>query len=97
MMIHLPIYRWPGQGRIFRYFHKLRKKIDDMKANFIRFLIKRGKWLPLMRELNYELDWLYRTLDELGFVDVEFRIIRVKSNNSPHPLIFARKLISKHK
>jgi hypothetical protein len=68
-----------------------------MKAGFIRFLIKRGKWRPLMRELNYEFDWLYRTLGELGFSNVEFRIVRVKSNNGSHPFIFAQKLISKQK
>jgi ubiquinone/menaquinone biosynthesis C-methylase UbiE len=93
LMIHLPIYRWPGESRVFRFYHNFRKKVQDIKAGFSRFLIKRGKWRPLMRLLDYELDWLYRTLDELGFADVEFRIIRVKSNNGQHPFIFARKLI----
>ncbi len=91
LMIHLPIYRWPFRSLFFSWPYYLWMKIDGLKAGFIRFLIMRGNWRPLMMELHYELDWLYRTLDGLGFADIELRMIRVRSNNDPHSFIFARK------
>ncbi len=91
LMIHLPVYRWPIPSPVFSRTYSLWRKINDLRAGFRRFLIKRGKWRPLMMELHYELDWLYRLLDGLGFTDIELRIIRVRSNKDPHPFIFARK------
>jgi len=91
LMIHLPIYRWPSHRRIHLTLSNLMKKIGDVRANYLRFLIRRGNWHPLMRGLSYDLDWLYHTLDQIGFGDIEIRIVRTKSNNDPHPFIFARK------
>ncbi len=91
-MIHLPIYRWPGQKRIYQTLNNLMKTIGNVRARWLRYLIKRGSWHPLMRGLPYELDWLYHTLDRIGFTDVEFRIIRPSSNNDPHPFVLARKV-----
>lgn len=93
LMIHLPIYRWPNHRGIHLVISNFLKRIDDFKANFWRFLIRRGHWHFLMRVLFYEVDWLYNTLDQIGFEDIEIRYVRVKSNNDPHPFIFARKSI----
>lgn len=94
LMVHLPIYRWPNHNRLHRLLHDLMKKLSDVRAGYGRMLIRRGKWRPLMRLVSYELDWIYRTLDDLGFSDIEIRIIRVRSNNDPHPFIFARKSLA---
>jgi ubiquinone/menaquinone biosynthesis C-methylase UbiE len=90
-MIHLPIYRWPGHTRLYRTIHNVTRAIDDFRAQYSRFLIKRGKWRPLMRWFPYELDWVYRTLDGVGFSEIEVRIIRARSNNGQHPFVLARK------
>ena len=91
LMIHLPIYRWPSHRNMYSVLYDCVKALSNIKANYYRFLIKRGKWRPLMSYLYFELDWLYQTLDAIGFTDVEIRIIRVTSNKAPHPFIFAKK------
>ncbi len=91
LMIHLPIYHWPGHTRLYSTVHSLTKMIGKGRATYYRSFIKKGKWQPFMRRLSYDLDWLYNTFDHTGFSDVEFRIIRPRSNNDPHPFVLARK------
>jgi len=95
MMIHLPIYEWPEHSGIHRMLRGILKSIDDARASYSRFLIQHGRWRPLMRFLLYELHWLYQSLDDVDFTDVQVRIIRLKSNNAPHPFVFARKSIQR--
>ncbi|MEW6510896.1 MAG: class I SAM-dependent methyltransferase [Bacteroidota bacterium] len=91
LLIHLPVYRWPGCGKIHRLIHAVRGAGSELRAAFDRSLIRRGLWRPLMRHLPFEIGWLFGTLDSLGFTDAEIRIIRVKSNNGEHPFVLARK------
>lgn len=91
LIIHLPIYRWPGYRRIYKLFNAIPDAAGAVWAVYNRFLIKRGVRRPLMRHLPFEIDWLFATLKHLGFVDTELRIIRVKSNDGEHPFVLARK------
>lgn len=91
LMVHLPIYRWPSHDRFFNTLLNIAKGIGNAKAMYYRSRIKRGTWYPFMRRLSYDFDWLYQTLDQIGFADVEFRIIRPRSSKNPHPFVLARK------
>ena len=91
LLIHLPLYRWPGYRRIFGVLFRLPRAAGALRAAWERMLIARGIWRPLMRHLPYDIDWVVTTLDDLGFTGVEIRIIRVRSNQGEHPFVMARK------
>lgn len=91
-MIHLPIYRWPNMSCLYSFIHRYRTLYSEIKAKYLRLLINQGKQKPLMRFLQYRIDWLCQELDRVGFGEVEFRIFRVRSNNLLHPFILARRI-----
>jgi hypothetical protein len=44
-----------------------------------------------MRGTCYPIEFFYQELPKMGFDDIEISIIAPKSNNDPHPFVFARK------
>lgn len=91
MMLEIPVYIWPTQGAFFEIVYRLQKKIGDIRANFLRYCIRKGWRKPIARELQYELSWLYRTLEQMGFTEIEVRVFRLAINQSHHTFLFARR------
>jgi ubiquinone/menaquinone biosynthesis C-methylase UbiE len=92
LMIHLPVHAFPFDGTRFsswvRMLYSIRKKVGHMRAAALRRLARNK---PFMRRLSYEMAWTSDLLRRLGFTDVEFVIFSVKSNDSLHSFVFARK------
>lgn len=91
LMMHLPIYRWPSKSRILTMIYAAQKTIGDIRARGKRLLMHYGMAKPLMRWLNYPIEYFYEVLPKYGFDDVELAVFVTKSNNDPHSFIFARK------
>ena len=91
LMIHLPIYKWPAMPRAFSQLYTIRKRAGDMKAYVKRLLMHYGMGKPIMRGLSYPVEFFYEVLPKFGFDDIEIYIFVTKSNNDPHPFIFATK------
>ena len=91
LMIHLPIYKWPSKHRIFKMIYAARNTILDVRAKYKRLLMQYGHGKTIMRRLAYPLNFFYETLPKYNFDDIEVAIFVTKSNNDPHPFIFARK------
>ena len=92
LMIHLPIYAWPyGTGIAIPLLYRIRKTADDIWARINRSLIAKFKLRPTMRMTSFPVDYLYESLAETGFVDVEISIFLTKINAGLHPFVFARK------
>ena len=67
------------------------KMIGDMRAGGRRLLMQYGLARPFMRRLSYPIEYFYSVLPSHGFQDVELAVFAAKSNNDPHPFVFARK------
>ena len=93
-MIHLPIYKWPTMSRYFSLLYAVIGKIEYIRALARRRLMDLGIVRPIMRETLYKVDFLYDKLPTFGFDDIEISIFVTKSNNYPHPFVFARKKAS---
>lgn len=92
MMIHLPSSSWPsGTGRLVKRIYHIGKIVEQVKANLKRYVISKGRFIPLMRGNSYPVEYLYDLLPNLGFGSVEIIIFATKSNNDPHPFVLARK------
>lgn len=91
LMIHLPIYRWPSRSRVLSVIYAAQKTIGEIRANGKRLLMQYGMAKPFMRWLSYPMEYFYNALPQYGFDDIEIAIFVTKSNNDPHPFIFARK------
>lgn len=91
LMIHLPIYKWPATAWYFKAIYGSWKKYSDVKAQWKRLLMRYGMSKPIMRSLKYPLDFFYQEFPNLGLSDIEIAVFVTRSNNSPHPFVFARK------
>lgn len=93
LMIHLPVYRWPGTGRrAYNLWHRWKNLLHDTHAFHALILIRLGLWRPFMRGLWYETDWIFSQMDTLGFDRVETCVFAVKSNRALHSFIVATKV-----
>jgi len=90
-MTHLPIYRWPSKSSGFSQIYAIRKQIGDIRAYVKRILMNHGMAKPIMRGLWYPMEFFYKELPKLGFDDIEISTFVTKSNNTPHPFVFAKK------
>jgi ubiquinone/menaquinone biosynthesis C-methylase UbiE len=96
-MIHVPVILWPKGS--FRQFHErlhvLQKRLGDTRAAVNRLLIRWGiRKRPIMRLTSYELRWLWRTLTEIGFIDIEMRMIfggPMAAHQACHAFVLCRK------
>ena len=89
IMIHVPIYEWPGTGRIaklLRTIHVIMSKISDGLA-----WAKRRAHLRMMRGTACHAQFLYHSLAGLGFKDIEFRTFAISRNGALHSFVMARK------
>jgi ubiquinone/menaquinone biosynthesis C-methylase UbiE len=93
LMIHLPIYRWPSKSSIYRMIYAAQKTIGDIRARGKRLLMRHGNTKPFSRLLCYPGEYFYEVLPRHGFDEVELVVFGTKSNNDPHPFVFARKKI----
>lgn len=89
LMIHLPVYQFPSQGRsgaLMRAVYAASRFAGNLRAN-----VKRKLGIKTMRGTHYPLRGLQAFLSELGFQNIEFRIFALTSNGDPHPFVFATK------
>jgi len=91
-MIHLPIYNWPTMSKTFDRLYTIHRGASQAKANIKRLLMNLNVTKPFMRWLRYPIDFFYAELPKLGFRNIEISIFITKSNNHPHPFIFAEKV-----
>ena len=95
MMIHLPVYSWPGAMRwTFSRLYSIWKTGDALKAEIRRALLRMGLGNPFMFGIKYESKRLHESLRELGFGDIEIRFFENSGNNARPDLrsyLFARK------
>jgi ubiquinone/menaquinone biosynthesis C-methylase UbiE len=91
MMIHLPIYRWPGMSALFFQIYSGRMRLEALKAAICRRLMDFGLAEPYMGTTCYPIEFFYQELPKMGFADIEISILAPKSNNDPHPFVLARK------
>ncbi len=89
IMIHLPLYEWPGRGRIatlLRAFYAILSRISDGLA-----FAKRLLGVRMMRGTAYHACVLYEWLMDLGFSDVEFKTFGGFRDGRLHSFAMARK------
>jgi ubiquinone/menaquinone biosynthesis C-methylase UbiE len=103
IMINLPLIWWPQRpNQVLRIVYRAVQFLTNARAAFKRRMIKAGprfmrtrlgrKLGDYMHATSYEVKWLYRILSEMGFKDIEIRVFYVKSEERPHPFVFARKI-----
>ncbi len=90
-MIHVPIFCWPITFAGCEKMRRAHKRWIDLKAAVNRRLIKRGVFRPLMRRLEYPLEWFFEALPRMGFEDVALHVIAPRSSHDPHVFVLARK------
>ena len=91
LMIHMPVYIWPSEISIYRSLYAVQKRVGDIRAGFLRFLMQCGLVKPIMRGLRYPVDYLFGVLPTHGLEDILISHIITKTNNSRHSFIFAKK------
>lgn len=95
LMLHLPIYTWPGTlSRTFSSLYRLRSTIDSLHAHARRLLLTLGFGHPFMFGVKYESNRLYELLCDLGFRDVEIRFFENSGDRGGlyfRSYLFARK------
>lgn len=91
LMIHLPIIAWPSKSLTLRANYAALKMIGDVRARGRRLLMQHGLARPFMRMLSYPMEYFYDAFPSHGFEDIELAVFAAKSNNDPHPFLFARR------
>jgi len=92
MMIHLPVVAWPADApRWVRLPYQVRSSVANIRRALKRRAIARGRFTPLMVMRSYPMDFLYSTLRECGFRDIEISVFVTQSNEALHPFVMARK------
>ncbi len=96
VMLHVPLIMWPGgplRG-IHRVVHTLKASVDRCRTQLGRYAFRFAlKKTPPMHVIWCEISWLHRTLQQLGFEDIEIRVLLGRSKMAvQHPFVFARKM-----
>jgi ubiquinone/menaquinone biosynthesis C-methylase UbiE len=90
MMIHLPLYQFPNEpGKIavlMRFLYAAFRQFDGIRSD-----AKRRLGRKIMRWTPYPIRHSSLYLADLGFKNIEFRIISPKSDGEPHAFVFASK------
>ncbi len=89
IMIHVPLYEWPGAGRIatlLEMVHAILLRISNVLA-----WTKRRAHIKTMRGTACHARSLYSSLAGVGFKDIEFRTFATSRNNLLHSFVMARK------
>ena len=100
-MIHIPIailplsHVWPAMGKLQSFLWRFSDRWVHVKAQLKRMLIKHLDRKPFYRMLQYEPDQLLSRLTDIGFADIEIRLIPMDTGNGNErkfsDLLFARK------
>lgn len=93
IFIQLPIYELPDVPFSTGFWAALAalKKASDVKANFGRKSLEKGKLRYVMCRPQLSRSDLVADLEHIGFRDIETRSFQVMSNGSYHDVVLARK------
>jgi SAM-dependent methyltransferase len=90
MMVHLPVYEFPGKGTevapLFDMIWAFHRALGYLRAE-----LKRWAGVRTMRGTPFPIRFLHDSLAGIGFHNMEFRIFPTKINGDPHPFVFATK------
>jgi ubiquinone/menaquinone biosynthesis C-methylase UbiE len=100
-MIHIPVAIlpfsrvWPTMGRLHAFLWRFSDRWIDAKAQLKRLLILHFDRRPFYRMLQYEPDKLLSQLSDIGFADIEIRLIPLSTGTGKEwkfsDVLFARK------
>jgi SAM-dependent methyltransferase len=95
IMLHVPLIVWPWgtlQG-VHKLVHRLKCALDGGCAQLRRYAFRLGFTnRPAMQVIWYESSWLHARLEQLGFRDIEIRVLFGGSTMAvQHPFVFATK------
>jgi ubiquinone/menaquinone biosynthesis C-methylase UbiE len=90
IMVHLPLHRFPGDASALHVLMECLYAVSRRLGN-IRSDIKRHWGAKTMRGTSYPIQSLHRSLVDLGFQNVEFRLYPLPSNGDLHSFVFATK------
>lgn len=96
-LVHLPIHTPPGTGRFTRLWTRMGTAVSAAIGNVRRLqssvmALFGGK--PPMNMVWYDMGSLTSSLQDLGFTDVEFSWIRVRTNGFVHSCVLGRKTLT---
>ena len=95
VMLHVPLIVWPWGSLlgIHKLVHTLKVALDTCRTQLGRYAFRFGLTKkPPMHVIWFEISWLYSTLRQLSFQDVEIRVLLGRSKMAvQHPFVFARK------
>jgi SAM-dependent methyltransferase len=92
IMIHVPIAAWPWGSLlgVHQFIHRVKCTWDSLYAQLGRYAFRLGLTKrPPMQVIWYDVPWLYRTLQQIGFCDIEIRVLFGGSEMAvQHPFVF---------
>ena len=91
-------FLWPFKNGMLRpmiygMIFAVQTAIGNIRAREKRLLMQYCIAKPSMRGLRYPIEYFFEVLPKYGFQDVELAVFVTKSNNDPHPFLFARKKV----
>jgi ubiquinone/menaquinone biosynthesis C-methylase UbiE len=96
IMVQLPLHSWPSNTKplIRRWFsraHNTYMALRRLKGAYHRFRLSHKQWSPFMQSMSYDAAWLEKTLEGLGFRDIETCAFRLQRGGTTYSWVFARK------
>jgi SAM-dependent methyltransferase len=92
LMIHLPVFEWhPRTPWLTRFTFRISEWFYELKITLNRLLIRMGVQRQVMKIVVYPIERLGKTLSDLGFSDIQVRVLITESNHALHPFVMARK------
>lgn len=92
LMIHMPVFEWhPRTTWLTRLTFQISEAIYELKITLNRLLIRMGAPRQVMKIVVYPMSRLGRTLSNLGFTDIQARVLITEGDHALHPFVMARK------
>ena len=91
LMIHLKVFKWPFQSRILKVRLKLYEYIKKIISQIERKKISAGQSRKFMVKISYEQDWLFSTLNKIGFKQTELKSFQITKDGTLYTFVFAKK------
>jgi ubiquinone/menaquinone biosynthesis C-methylase UbiE len=91
-MIHLPVYKWPSNARLFSRVYSVLRGLQETKYRVKRMAVNWNLMNPFMVAYRYDIAWLFERLDLHGFEEIEMRIVAPaisRRKNAMKPYLFA--------
>lgn len=97
IMIQLPLHSWPSNTkplmrRSLAGLHNGYMFLRRLKGAYHRYRLSRKQWSPFMQSMSYDTEWLQRTLEGLGFRDIETCAFRLTRGGATYSWVLARKV-----